>query len=96
MDTNTDHPILDWIFDSLDHHQKPIMFRKVCKYVLAKKPGVTAGSVRSILHELVKRGIIIRLKFPKRYSFYCRPDWVEDGKVKQELNFDPYYNKQIK
>lgn len=93
MDTNTDYPIMDWIFSSLEHNGKPIMFRKICNYVISKKPGVTEGSVRSILHILVKKGIVVKLKYDKRYSFYSKPDWVVGGEVKKEINFDPYYNK---
>lgn len=44
----------------------------------------------------VDHGMLVKVKYPKIATFYCKPEWVKDGKIKEELNFDPYWHKRIK
>lgn len=96
MDTNNhDYQITDFVLAALEHHKKPVMFRKICNYILSKNQrGWTEHSIRQTVCNLTKTGVIVKVKIPNRYSFYAKPEWVRNGKVLKELNFHPYYNKE--
>lgn len=86
--------LLHWV----DKLNKPIQFKT---FIIATGMEYDGPVVRQNLYLLCRDGILVRVKYKGTASFYCKPEWVFRGKVKKELNFDPYNktkddNKQIR
>lgn len=77
-------------------YQRPMQLKEVTsalRMYMAEKPDPLVIAV--VLTRCIKEGMLARAKYKRIATFYCKPEWVKDGKVKEELNFDPYWNKQI-
>lgn len=84
------------IFDAIQSAGKPLRYVEIRSYVKKHYPYPTNdGSLRTVLSLVVKEGIVKKVKFPNRSSFYGKPDWFDEkGQVKPEINFNPYFNLQ--
>lgn len=57
---------------------------------------VNLSSLRVILVQAEAEGMLTSIKFKGVAKFYCKPEWVEEGKLKEGIEFDPHWNNKIK
>jgi hypothetical protein len=86
--------VANLVLEAIQDAGKPIRFQKIKEYVY-EHYAYTANpdTIRQVLYRTAKEGILLRIKFKGISSFYSKPEWVVEGKIIPELNFDPYFNK---
>lgn len=77
----------------LRKERKPLTRRKFKLALRKYKIKVNDNNLGVILHYLTDKGVLIQVKYPKFHSFYSLPEWVEDGKFKDKLQFDIIYGR---
>lgn len=88
--------VSELILECMDKTPKPLRFKEIKSYMNTSNKKYTDGTLRTVLSSLVRSGIVAKVKFPNRTSFYAKPDWVnKKGEIKPELNFNPYYSYSI-
>lgn len=76
--------------------QMPMTAKEICHKLhryMDDKPDIK--TIRVVLVGCEQDGMLVKVKYPTVPTFYCKPEWVKDGKIKKELNFDPYWSKHI-
>ena len=85
--------VSELILECIDKTPKPLRLKEIKSFMNTSNKKYTDGTLRTVLSTLVRKGIVAKVKFPNRSSFYAKPDWVDEkGEIKPEINFNPYYS----
>lgn len=80
------------ICQHINKTNRPLKAKEIISRTLILKMGSKDGTIRTVLNQMVENGALVMVKFPGTRNFYCKPEWVRDGKLL--INFDPYFGKK--
>lgn len=90
MDTST---YKERILALLTKEDKPLKAKEICLLLQENNGYCWPPTLRVVLSLLVTQKILGTAKYKFTPSVYGKPEWFKNGKVKEELNFNPHWKK---
>lgn len=84
------------VIELITKENRPMQAKEICSKLQANGSYTYYPTLRVILSMLVTQKILCMAKYKFTPAFYCKPEWLERGKVRKEFNFNPYWNKKEK
>jgi hypothetical protein len=73
--------------------KRPLQARTIYDHI---EVDLSFDSLKVVLHICEKEGILASIKYPGTPMFYCKPEWVEDGKLREDIEFNPHWHNHVK
>lgn len=91
---DTKKTAIEQIVGVIQNANRPMKRKEIEKALKENKVYMAYNSVGVYLFNATMKKILIRIEIPPAMvGYYCNPDWVENGKLKEEYNFNPYWNE---
>lgn len=92
MEKRHDMTWREFLIEVLKEENKPLQRKDIEALMKGTGYKFSKGLVGVIISTAVKDNLVAMLKYDGIPAYYCSPDWVEDGKLKEGFEFTPKWD----